>query len=89
MDFKEIENKIENFGRDNIMYWAVALAGETGEYCNLVKKGIRCDSKLDYEKLMEELADIFIYVVLNARYFGLDLENAILSKIKKVKKRRS
>lgn len=41
MDFKELMAKIENFGKNELIYWSNALAGEVGELCNLVKKFYR------------------------------------------------
>lgn len=36
MDFKELCAKIENFGKDHPTYWSNALAGEVGEFGELV-----------------------------------------------------
>lgn len=99
MDFKEITSRIINFGRDSPTYWGCALAGEVGEACNLIKKYARGDfdnedgkiiGKLDKFKydLGKELADIFNYLELVARYFKIDLEGAILNKIDEVLERR-
>lgn len=57
--------------------WACALAGEVGEYCNIVKKMFRGkpgDEAATLEKAGEELADIQIYLDLNAAHLGLDLQ---------------
>lgn len=66
--------------------WACALAGETGEYCNLVKKLFRSKDEKDTvtkEMLADELADIFIYLDLNAARHGIDLQEAIKNKFNK------
>lgn len=62
---------------------ALALAGEVGEFANLVKKYERGD--LAYEELSQllpmELADIFIYVLKIAYQGGIDLEAAFENKL--------
>ena len=85
--FKKITAKIQNFGKNNASYWGCALAGEVGEACNLIKKHER-DGKIIQSELQHELADIFIYLELTARYFNIDLEQAIINKIEIVNNRR-
>lgn len=79
--------------------WSNALAGETGEFCNWVKKMDRL--KKGYrskptdpateeelkEKLGEELADIICYVSLSASYFGFNLEDILIKKFNEVSDR--
>lgn len=76
-----------NFGKKYPSYWGNALAGETGEACNLIKKYERdlVDIK---EPLAKELADVFIYLELTARFFNIDLEMAIINKIEEVNENR-
>lgn len=90
MDFKEITDKIINFvGKKGASYWGNALGGEVGEAQNLIKKWDRGDIVRDHimspkefcKKLGHELADIFIYLELVARYFNLDLEKLIIEKV--------
>lgn len=88
MKFKEIENLIENFGVNHPTFWGCALAGEAGEVANILKKYER-DGFLDNYKLAEELADVFIYVVLTARVHHINLQDAILRKLEVVAKRRA
>jgi NTP pyrophosphatase (non-canonical NTP hydrolase) len=94
LPFAEIEEKIENFGRATLEYWVIALGGEVGEMLNNTKKFLRDSSnlKVDFDKFVantkEELADVFLYLVLLARFMGVDLEQAILEKIAEVKERR-
>lgn len=95
MTFKEIEGRIENFGKDAATYWGCAIAGEVGETCNILKKierdGIDSKNK-DGEKYIDllpsELADVFIYTSLISRLFDIDLEKAIIDKLKVVESRR-
>lgn len=87
MEFSEIKSKIKNFGKDHPTYWGCALAGEVGEACNLIKKFERdgIDIKV---KLADELADVFIYTELTAQVFGINLEQAIINKLKVIDDRR-
>jgi len=59
--------------------WATALAGETGEACNLIAKMRRGD-KIDVNDIGRELADIVIYADLLASRLGLDLEKCLVQK---------
>lgn len=74
--------------------WGIAMMGEGGEACNVVKKlnrirdGIVGNKGLSKEKLMEklseELADTAIYLDLLALHAGVDLEAAIVEKFNRV-----
>ena len=67
----------------NLSDWGVAVAGETGEMCNVIKKlnryrdGIGGNTKTR-EELMEdlkkEIGDIAVYLDLLAQAIGCDLE---------------
>jgi NTP pyrophosphatase (non-canonical NTP hydrolase) len=63
--------------------WATAVAGETGELCNLIKK-IRRGDKIETEAVADEIADVVIYLDLLAARLGLDLENCVKNKFNKV-----
>lgn len=69
--------------------WGNALAGETGELCNVLKKLHRGDFGLDEsaqyweavrDLLKPEIADVAIYLDLLAVSFGVDLQEAIREK---------
>lgn len=72
--------------------WAVALTGEVGELCNMLKKlrrgsaypGMQMPSPDD---LAEELADIATYLDLLASYLRVDLGEAIVRKFNQVSER--
>ena len=76
-------------------FFSNALNGEAGELANTVKKIVRDvmfrDKNLDINKYLEdikeELADIVIYTILISHLLDIDLENAIIEKIEKNKKR--
>jgi len=63
---------------DRLEYLVVALAGEVGEFANIVKKmrreymhlGVEERDRLD--QLREELIDIFIYTVITANLLEME-----------------
>lgn len=73
--------------------WGNALAGETGEACNIVKKIRRGDGagpagKLELlSKLAAELGDVIAYACLLAEHAGIDLELAHAAKFNVVNRR--
>lgn len=77
--------------------WAVALAGETGELCNMVKKVRRHETGVVHDKtyntpdmptimanIKDEIADVFLYLDLLADHFGLELMDCIAPKFNRV-----
>ena len=68
---------------------ALALAGEVGELCNMIKKRWRDGADLTTE-IREEIADIRVYLELMARCFGIEgekLDAAVEAKLTKVVER--
>jgi NTP pyrophosphatase (non-canonical NTP hydrolase) len=64
----------------SLPHHALALAGEVGEFCNIVKKVDRGslniqDAKVRYELSME-LTDVYVYVLNLAGLLGIDLEES-------------
>ncbi len=59
----------------------VNLVGELGEFANEVKKGRR-ENELHTEKLREELADTFIFLLKLALTLDMNLKEETLRKIK-------
>lgn len=66
--------------------WSNAIAGETGEMCNLIKK-IRRGDDVDVREVGKELADIVIYADLLADKLGLNLSDCIQQKFNEVSDR--
>lgn len=60
--------------------WAVALVGEAGEACNVLKKIRRGDMTLEEARpmLKQEFADVVIYLDLLAKQAGINLGEAII-----------
>lgn len=66
---------------------ALGLAGESGEFADLVKKNIFQGHELDKEKAALELGDILWYIALAASALNIDLETVAAKNIDKLKKR--
>ncbi len=64
----------------SLLYWATSLAGEVGEFCNLAKKreegGPRAVGATT-DRLLEELADVYIYLQKTAESLGADRERFV------------
>lgn len=64
----------------NVTHYSICMAGELGEFCNMVKKLQR--GSLDFEdpivryNLNMELVDLFIYLLCTAAVLDIDLEKA-------------
>lgn len=81
--------EINENNTQDLEHLAVCLAGEVGEFCNILKKVVRGDFSWNESKhaLSEELADIFIYLIKISNQTGIDLESEVLKKIEKNKTR--
>jgi NTP pyrophosphatase (non-canonical NTP hydrolase) len=45
-------------GHDGVLYLGLALAGESGEVCEVLKKSLRPGRRLDPERVADELGDV-------------------------------
>jgi len=77
-------------------HYAISIAGEAGELANIHKKFERWLygwsgqhlGPIEYcEKIMDEVGDIFVYLVLFSRILNFKLEDAVKVAIEKNKKR--
>ena len=74
-----MQDSIDWFGTEtfqDLVHQALALAGEVGEFCNIVKKIERGDYELTQEHrlaLLLEVADVFIYTCNLATILNADL----------------
>lgn len=78
----------------SLLYWAISLAGEVGEFCNLVKKleegGPRAQG-ITKEGLVEELVDVYIYLQKTVESLGTSREGfarEVLAKLAEVESRK-
>jgi len=67
--------------------WGNAVAGETGELCNKIKKLHRGDV-IDLEDIGREAADVVIYLDLLCQRLGIDLQTAIVNKFNEVSEKK-
>lgn len=72
-----------------LVYYSNALAGEVGEVCNLVKHKVGGGTNNDNpseEKIIEELVDVNIYLILLAERLGFDHKKFVNQFYKKLVK---
>jgi NTP pyrophosphatase (non-canonical NTP hydrolase) len=75
-------------GERRLMVAALGLAGEAGEFANLVKKLVaHGHTDIGPNRLGDELGDILWYVAEAASACGLDLDQLALKNIAKLQKR--
>jgi NTP pyrophosphatase (non-canonical NTP hydrolase) len=67
--------------------WGNAIAGETGELCNLLKKRLRGESIPD-DDVADEIADVIIYLDLLSAKIELNLDEIIIRKFNKTSDKR-
>lgn len=73
---------------DTMLSWnALGLAGEAGEVCDLIKKGIYHAHDLDHDKLKKELGDVLWYVAALSSGLGLTLSEVAEANIAKLRER--
>lgn len=77
------------------MEWAAAVAGETGEFCNAIKKKTRFelnggqdgDDTVRLGDIGSEAADIVIYLDLACQRMGINLREEIIHKFNKTSRK--
>lgn len=70
-------------------FFALELAGECGELCNVEKKIWRNPERpLNLPHLAEEAADVLITLLNYCNARGIDLESAVVSKLAIIEQRR-
>ncbi|RPH39044.1 MAG: nucleotide pyrophosphohydrolase [Burkholderiales bacterium] len=70
-----------------LLHATLGLAGETGEVVDIIKKVWAYDKKLDKEKLIEEMGDLFHYYTRLLHLSNIKLSEVIDSNYTKLKKR--
>jgi NTP pyrophosphatase (non-canonical NTP hydrolase) len=75
----------------DVGFFCIAIAGETGEMCNEVKKALRGDYPIESvrDKVLEELADVITYCDLMITKLGGNTEIELIRKFNKVSERRN
>jgi NTP pyrophosphatase (non-canonical NTP hydrolase) len=74
-------------GNQRLVVSALGLAGEAGEFANLVKKMTAHGHAFDPEALKDELGDVLWYLAEAATAVGLELEDIASQNVDKLVKR--
>lgn len=88
--YQHLANRSAGAGGDGerrLMVAALGLAGESGEFANLVKKMTAHGHPLDPEALKDELGDVLWYLAEAATASGLDLNDIANHNVGKLLKR--
>ena len=72
---------------ESLFVMTVGLAGESGEVCELLKKYVRDDKKIN-EDLLLELGDVLHYLTMIAHTFDMSLDDVMEANINKLIMRR-
>lgn len=67
--------------------WALGLAGEAGEYVEIIKKEYYHRKRFNREAKLKELGDILWYLAIAADYEGFTLEEVARSNLEKLRTR--
>lgn len=70
-----------------VLNGCLGLAGESGEFLDMVKKAIYHSADLDQDHLKKELGDVMWYVALICHAFEWDLDEIMRKNIDKLKAR--
>lgn len=77
----------QNESLEAVATFALGLAGEAGEVCDLFKKHYAHGYELNRGKLAEELGDVLFYVSALCSTFGLSLGDVAEANIEKLRRR--
>jgi NTP pyrophosphatase (non-canonical NTP hydrolase) len=93
MNFNEFQQECTRTANPNInrqdanLNWALGIAGEAGEYCELIKKHTFHGKDLDLDDAKKELGDVLFYVAMAAKNLHLSLEEIAAANVEKLKRR--
>ena len=89
-EYQSLANRSAGAGGDGeqrLIVSALGLAGEAGEFANLVKKMTAHGHPFEEEALRDELGDVLWYLAEAATAAGLDLEDIANQNVQKLVKR--
>jgi len=69
------------------MNWALGIAGEAGEYCEIIKKSEFHGKALNKDHAKKELGDILYYVAMAASNLDINLEDVAQANVDKLRAR--
>lgn len=93
MNFNQFQKECKRTANPNLTYsqaamnWALGIAGEAGEYCELIKKSEFHGKMLDKEDAKKELGDVLYYVAMAATNLNIDLESVAEENVRKLRAR--
>jgi NTP pyrophosphatase (non-canonical NTP hydrolase) len=70
--------------RDANMNWALGIAGEAGEYCELIKKRNFHGKELNLQDAKKELGDVLYYIAMAAANLGIPLDEIAQANVTKL-----
>jgi NTP pyrophosphatase (non-canonical NTP hydrolase) len=88
--YQELANRTAGAGgkgEQRLVVAALGLAGEAGEFANLVKKRTAHGHNISTQQLADELGDILWYVAEAATACGIDLGKIAESNVEKLQNR--
>ena len=93
MNFNQFQKECKRTANPNLTYsqaamnWALGIAGEAGEYCELIKKSEFHGKMLDKDDAKKELGDVLYYVAMAATNLNIDLESVAEENVRKLRAR--
>lgn len=70
-----------------ILNGCLGLAGESGEFCDMIKKWIFHEKPLDVEHAQKEIGDLLWYIAMICHSFKWDMDSIMEQNIEKLKAR--
>lgn len=71
------------------IYPVLGLASEAGEVAGKIKKVLRGDgTKIDREALISELGDVYWYLAMTAKEYGVPMHMVAINNLQKLQKRK-
>lgn len=86
---ERVLNSIKNNSSDigGVLNGCLGLSGETGEFCDMVKKWVFHEKDFDELHAKKELGDVLWYVAMICHSFGWNMEEIMKMNIEKLKSR--
>ena len=89
-EYQELAQRTRNPAltqEEHLLNAMLGLAGETGECCDLVKKGLYQDGREIGDKLFDELSDVMWYIAEAAAAMGWSMDAIAEHNIEKLRRR--
>jgi len=83
---KRTANPGISWGQANLN-WALGIAGEAGEYCEIIKKYEFHQKEFSMDEAKKELGDILYYVAMAAANLGIKLDDVAEANVAKLRSR--